>query len=83
MLLVLLAEVGSVLPEIVALEVLSALELLVLIFALLEGLFESRLLLLKSLELLRFLVLLLLDCLGLAAVDGQLVVRLLRLDFGL
>ncbi len=81
MLKVLLLEVGCVLAEVITLEILAALDLLIVLFLLLQLLFKSHLLCLQALDLLYLLVLLLLGCLGLATVDGKLVIGLFWLDF--
>lgn len=83
MLRVFLFEVGGVLAEVVAFEELAPLDLLVVVFALGQLLFKVHLLFLESLYLVLLLVLLLLRSLCLAAVNRQLVVRLLWLDFAL
>ena len=83
MLQVLLLKIGGVLAEIVALQILAALDLLVVLFLLGELLFEGHLLSLEALNLLHFLVFLLLRGLGLATIDGKFVVSLLWLDLAL
>ena len=80
---ILLAKVGSVLTEIVTLQVLGALQLLVLVLALLQGLLKRDFLGLQSFEFLSLLLLLLLNGLGLASINGQLIVGLLWLDLAL
>ena len=80
---VLLLKIGGVLAEIVALQILAALDLLVVLFLLGELLFEGHLLSLEALNLLHFLVFLLLRGLGLATIDGKFVVSLLWLDLAL
>lgn len=82
-LLVLLSEVRRVLPKVVTLQILASLKLLVLILALRQGLLEGNFLGLQSLELLHLLLLFLLDGLGLATIDGKLVIARLRLDLAL
>lgn len=69
-LLVLLSQVGRVLPEIVPLQVLASLELLVLILTLLELSLELDFLGFEALLLIHLLLLFLLDCLRLATIDG-------------
>ena len=80
MLQVLLLEIGGVLAEIIALQVLATLDLLVVLFFLGELLFKSHLFCLEALNLLYFLVLFLLSGLGLATINGKLVVCLFWLD---
>ena len=80
---ILLSEVGSVLAEVITLQVFGALKFLVLVFALLKGFLEGDFLLLKTFEFLGLLLLFLLNCLGLGSVNGKFVVGLLWLDLGL
>ena len=77
---VLLLEIGGVLAEIIALQVLATLDLLVVLFFLGELLFKGHLFCLEALNLLYFLVLFLLSGLSLATVNGKLVVCLFWLD---
>ena len=83
MLGILLSEVGSVLAEVITLQVFGALKFLVLVFALLKGFLEGDFFLLKTFEFLGLLLLFLLNCLGLRSVNGKFVVGLLWLDLGL
>ena len=80
---ILLLQICRVLPEVVSLQVLAALDFFVVVLFLLELFLERDLLGLKALDLLQLLVLLLLSGLGLAAVDRQLVVGLLGLNLAL
>ena len=65
-----LAKIGCILPEVIALHVLSALRLHVVLFLLLHGLLEGHLFHFKLLQLFRLLVLLLAYSVGLASIDG-------------
>ena len=56
---------------------------MVLVFTFLKGLLESNFVGLETLELFGLLLLLLLDCLGLAAVNSQLVIGCFWLNFAL
>lgn len=81
MLRVLLFQVCCVLTEIIALEILATFSLLILLFTFAKSLFKGNFLGFEALDLLLLLLLLLLDTLSLCAIDRQLIIGLLGLDF--
>ena len=81
MLRVLLFQVSCVLTEIIALEILATLSLLILLLAFAKSLFKGNFLGFEALDLLLLLLLLFLDTLSLCAIDRQLIIGLLGLDF--
>lgn len=80
---VLFTEIGGILAEVVPLQVLRSLDLLVVIFLILEGSLKLNLLGFQSLDVRLLAFLLLGDALGLTPVDGELVFLVLGLDLAL